>query len=90
MSSVLIFAALSISAIPVAGAAGDAQEPWLEAIENRLAVTSKALGSMKAIKMTGLAGAVSSVISYLRVAEIRAARWHRFLVMCDLGLCKYD
>jgi hypothetical protein len=63
--------------MPLAKAAGNAQVPWLEAIETRLAATSKALVSMKAIKLTGLSDIVSSRISNLRVEEIRASRRHR-------------
>ncbi|KAF3480026.1 ABC transporter [Arthroderma uncinatum] len=68
-----------IIGIPLAKAAADAQIPWLEAIEVRLASTAKSLGSMKAIKMTGLAEIVSSQIRGLRVAEIRASLRHRVL-----------
>ena len=65
-----------IVGLPIAGAAGNAQTPWLEAIEDRLAVTAKALGAMKPIKMTGLADIVSSTIRQLRLDEVRASlRW---------------
>ncbi|GKZ96685.1 hypothetical protein AnigIFM59636_011200 [Aspergillus niger] len=65
-----------IAGLPLAGAAGNAQTPWLEAIESRLAATAKALGSVKAIKMTGLADVVSATIRQLRLDEIRASlRW---------------
>lgn len=76
-----------LAGIPLAAAAGNAQEPWLEAIETRLAVTSKVLGSMKPIKMTGLTGAVSKAISALRVAEIKSSWSHRMWNMLDLGVC---
>ncbi|PHH89568.1 hypothetical protein CDD83_5759 [Cordyceps sp. RAO-2017] len=65
--------------IPLARAAGNAQTPWLEAIEERLAATSKALNAMKPIKMTGLADIVSDKIAYYRMAEIRASLKHRVL-----------
>ena len=66
-----------IIGVPVAKAAADAQIPWLEAIEIRLAATAKSLGSTKAIKMTGLADIVSSRITNLRLDEIRASLRHR-------------
>ncbi|KAM5429329.1 hypothetical protein McanCB56680_000032 [Microsporum canis] len=66
-----------ILGVPLAKAAADAQIPWLEAIEVRLAATAKSLGSMKAIKMTGLAEIVSSHITNLRLDEIRASLRHR-------------
>ncbi|KAF4592615.1 ABC transporter [Ophiocordyceps camponoti-floridani] len=65
--------------IPIAKAAGNAQTPWLEAIEERLAATSKALNAMKPIKMTGLADIVSSQIANYRILEIRASLRHRVL-----------
>ncbi|OAA35078.1 ABC multidrug transporter [Metarhizium rileyi] len=68
-----------IAAVPLARAAGNAQIPWLEAIETRLTATAKALASMKAIKMTGLADIVSSRIASLRMDEIRASKRHRVL-----------
>ncbi|EFR02843.1 hypothetical protein MGYG_05844 [Nannizzia gypsea CBS 118893] len=71
-----IVACLIIGA-PLAKAAADAQIPWLEAIEIRLAATGKSLGSTKAIKMTGLADIVSSRIRSLRLDEIRASLRHR-------------
>ncbi|ODA76961.1 hypothetical protein RJ55_07478 [Drechmeria coniospora] len=69
--------------MPIAKAAGNAQTPWLEAIEVRLSATAKALGSMKAIKMTGLADIVSTKIADLRLSEIRASLRHRVL---DIGV----
>lgn len=76
--------------LPIAGAAGNAQTPWLEAIEARLAVTAKALGSMKAIKMTGLAGIVSATIRQLRLDEIRASlRWRVLNIFVTIS-CEYQ
>ncbi|KJZ74702.1 hypothetical protein HIM_05819 [Hirsutella minnesotensis 3608] len=68
-----------IAGIPLARAAGNAQIPWLEAIEDRLEATSKALNAMKPIKMTGLANIVSEQIHSSRMAEIRASLRHRIL-----------
>lgn len=75
--------------LPLAKAAGKAQTPWLEAIEDRLAATAKALGAMKAIKMTGLADIVSSRVTNLRLAEIRASRRHRVLNIFVFITCKW-
>ncbi|KAG5917423.1 hypothetical protein E4U61_002737 [Claviceps capensis] len=71
--------------IPIATAAGNAQVPWLEAIEKRLAVTSKALGNMKAIRMTGLTDAIQKFISSLRAREIQASRLFRLLSVLQTG-----
>ncbi|KAG8410254.1 hypothetical protein J3458_017969 [Metarhizium acridum] len=69
--------------IPIAAAAGNANVPWLEAIERRLAVTTKMLGSMKAIKMTGLTDVMSDVVAGLRSLEIRASRRHRIFTVLE-------
>lgn len=68
-----------VASIPIATAAANAQVPWLEAIERRLAVTTKVIGAMKAIKMAGLVDTMSSSVSGLRSSEIRASRRHRIL-----------
>ncbi|KAJ3499459.1 hypothetical protein NLG97_g302 [Lecanicillium saksenae] len=74
MVAPIIWIALFTSAgLPIAGAAGNAQSPWLDAIEDRLAVTAKALSSMKAVKMTGLSNLVSTNLTRLRLEEIRAS-----------------
>ncbi|KAK2738485.1 hypothetical protein FQN57_007000 [Myotisia sp. PD_48] len=68
-----------IVGVPVANAAGNAQIPWLEAIEVRLEATSKMLKAMKAIRMTGLSDIVSQKVGNSRLSEIRASRRHRIL-----------
>jgi ATP-binding cassette subfamily C (CFTR/MRP) protein 1 len=75
-------------ALPLAKAAGNAQTPWLEAIEDRLAGTAKALSAMKGIKMTGLGEIVSSQIADLRLSEIHASRRHRVLNIFVSVNCK--
>ncbi|OBT89053.1 hypothetical protein VE02_02018 [Pseudogymnoascus sp. 03VT05] len=70
-----------IVGLPLAKAAGNAQIPWLEAIEDRLAATAKVLGPMKAIKSTGLTDIVSSQVGDLRLAEIHASLRHRVLTI---------
>jgi ATP-binding cassette subfamily C (CFTR/MRP) protein 1 len=76
--------------LPLAKAAGNAQTPWLEAIEDRLTGTAKALSAMKGIKMTGLGEIVSSQITNLRLSEIRASRRHRVLNIFVSVNCKLD
>lgn len=68
-----------LAGIPIARASANAQVPWLEAIEDRLASTVKTLGAMKGIRVTGLADIISARITDLRMAEIRASWRHRFL-----------
>ncbi|KAG5930350.1 hypothetical protein E4U42_001865 [Claviceps africana] len=71
--------------IPISSAAGNAQVPWLEAIEKRLAVTTKTLGSMKSIRMAGLTDTIQELISTLRAKEIRASRFFRLLSVLQTG-----
>ncbi|CAG8888161.1 unnamed protein product [Penicillium egyptiacum] len=59
--------------VPLAVACGKAQGIWLEAVEERVTVTSKVLGVMKSIKMTGLTETISSSLRDLRSAEIHAS-----------------
>ncbi|KAJ5960301.1 uncharacterized protein N7479_007451 [Penicillium vulpinum] len=59
--------------VPLAVACGKAQGIWLEAVEERVTVTSKVLGVMKNIKMTGLTETISSSLRDLRSAEIDAS-----------------
>lgn len=77
-----------LGGLPLAGAAGNAQTPWLEAIEDRLAATAKALGSVKSIKMMGLADVVSTTIRQLRLDEIHASlRWRVLNIFVTIS-CK--
>jgi hypothetical protein len=78
-----------IAGLPLALAAGNAHLPWLDAIEKRLSVTSKALAAMRPIRMRGLSQPVASGILDLRTEEIRSSRQARLLdalvvVMCEL------
>jgi ATP-binding cassette, subfamily C (CFTR/MRP), member 1 len=84
-----LLSACLLLGLPLAKAAGNAQVPWLEAIEERLAITAQALSAMKAIKMAGLAGIVSSQVANLRISEIRASRRHRTLNVLVFIVCKY-
>jgi ABC-type multidrug transport system fused ATPase/permease subunit len=70
---------------PIATAAGNAQVPWLESIEERLAVTTKMLGFMKPVKMTGMTEKMSAIIANLRQLEIRRSRLFRMLIVLEIG-----
>ena len=62
-----------LAGVPLGVACGDAQGLWLEAVEERVAVTSKVLGVMKNVKMTGLTETISASLRNLRSAEIKAS-----------------
>ncbi|KAJ5279061.1 hypothetical protein N7478_004433 [Penicillium angulare] len=59
--------------VPLAIASGNAQGEWLESVEERVAVTSKVLGVMKNIKMTGLTNVAARTLRNLRSDEIKSA-----------------
>lgn len=75
-----------IAGIPLAVVSGNAQGTWLEAVEERVAVTSKVLGVMKNIKMTGLTETISRNLRDLRAAEIEASFMFRLLGVIRLTL----
>ncbi|CEJ81902.1 hypothetical protein VHEMI02002 [[Torrubiella] hemipterigena] len=72
--------------MPISSAVGRSHGPWLEAIEERMDVTSKMIGGLKAMKMTGLTGRLTSDIHDLRTQDIKAASWHRLIKVVDMGL----
>ncbi|KAJ6786163.1 hypothetical protein PWT90_00725 [Aphanocladium album] len=72
--------------IPVATAAGNAQESTLEAIEERLAATTQILGATTAIRFTGLSQVFAKIARSLRAKEIRASRRHRLLTVLESGI----
>jgi hypothetical protein len=78
-----------IIGIPLAIASGNAQGTWLEAVEERVAVTSKVLGVMKSIKMTGLTEVISKNIRELRSQEIKASFAFRLYTVLIITFCQY-
>ncbi|KAJ5629255.1 P-loop containing nucleoside triphosphate hydrolase protein [Penicillium herquei] len=74
------------AAIPFAIATGNAQGKWLEAVEERVAVTSKVLGVMKNVKMTGLTDIVANTLRNLRLGEISSSRPFRLLNVLNVTI----
>jgi len=64
------------------------QKIWNKAIQRRVAVTSRALGSMKGIKMKGETESVSRQIQDLRTSELDLSKKYRVLFMWDILLGK--
>lgn len=73
--------------LPLAVAIGTFNEIWLEAVEKRLAATSKILGTMKNVKMTGLTDIISNALRGLRTAEISASFRYRLYSVLSITLC---
>jgi len=62
------------------------QKLWLEAIETRIAVTTKMLGAMKEVKLTGLSEILLSRVHDLRVTELQISKGFRKLLIWALAL----
>ncbi|KAJ5740408.1 P-loop containing nucleoside triphosphate hydrolase protein [Penicillium malachiteum] len=84
-ATVIVLVCLA-AAIPFAIATGNAQGKWLEAVEERVAVTSKVLGVMKNVKMTGLTDIVASILRNLRLGEISSSRPFRLLNVLNVTI----
>ncbi|KAF1843510.1 ABC transporter-like protein [Cucurbitaria berberidis CBS 394.84] len=70
----------------VAKGTGIRQKTWVEAIQQRVAITSGILKGIKTIKMTGLSEEVSDSLRELRRGEIRASKRMRQLQIFVLGV----
>ncbi len=60
------------------------QKQWVEKVEKRIAVTAGMLGDMKAVKMLGLSGVLETIISQLRVVELKTSERFRGLVVWQI------
>lgn len=76
--------------MPLAVAAGNAQGTWLEAIEKRISVTAKVLGSMKGIRMAGLTPSASISLAGLRIQEIKSSRPFRLYTVLVVVMCTFN
>lgn len=65
----------------IAARFGPAQRVWVERVEKRIAVTASMLSDMKAVKMLGLSGVLESIISQLRVVELKTSETFRSLII---------
>ena len=67
---------------------GKRQDAWLKAVQMRLRATESTLGSIKGIKMMGLAEPLATVIQNLRVKELSLAMNYRKLQVTSIIICK--
>ncbi|KAH9885545.1 P-loop containing nucleoside triphosphate hydrolase protein [Xylariomycetidae sp. FL2044] len=65
---------------------GPRQKLWMEKLQKRVGMTSKVIGQMKYLKMSGLAQAVQDSIQAMRVDELRTGANFRFLLTLSLIL----
>ncbi|KAH8195785.1 hypothetical protein TruAng_010059 [Truncatella angustata] len=64
------------------------QGAWFEKVQKRIGVTSKMLGHMKSVKMSGLAQELALSISRMRVDEMKAAKPFRLIMVCTAALAQ--
>ncbi len=62
------------------------QKDWNAATQNRLSMIGSFLGSIKAIKLLGVSGAIADYVTSLREAEIESARRVRWMMYVYLHL----
>jgi ATP-binding cassette, subfamily C (CFTR/MRP), member 1 len=65
---------------------GAAQAAWIKASENRVTATSKALGGIKSLRISGLNTRAFDVIRNLRTEELACSKKFRILIGANLIL----
>ncbi|TDZ33610.1 ABC transporter gloK [Colletotrichum spinosum] len=73
-----------VGVVPISNTIGRAQTVWLERLQERVAVTAAVISDMKAIKMLGLPGVVSAVVTELRRVELKGSEKFRQLLLWKL------
>ncbi|KAK1579629.1 ABC transporter [Colletotrichum navitas] len=79
MPVAIVFVVLLVTAI-LSLQIGNAQAKWIRASQDRVTTTSKVLGSIKPLKMTGLSDLVFSLIRDLRTKELGVSERYRKLL----------
>jgi hypothetical protein len=67
----------------------DKQRAWNAAIQTRIASTASMLGSVKNVKMMGLAKFMSHNIQDQRVRELKSANGYRWIVLITQSIGKF-
>ncbi|TDZ20182.1 ABC transporter atnG [Colletotrichum orbiculare MAFF 240422] len=73
-----------VGVVPISNTIGRAQTVWLERLQERVAVTAAMISDMKAIKMLGLPGVLSGVVTELRRVELKGSEKFRQLLLWKL------
>ena len=77
------------TAISISPKLAQSQKTWLDKIQSRVDATSSMLGSIKAVKMTGLTPDLGSRIHNLREVEIQSASSFRGMLVKITTACEY-
>lgn len=83
---IILFTSLAIGSSPKLASS---QKTWLDEIQARVDATASMLGSMKAVKMTGLTPDLGQKINELREKEIKTARTFRGMLVKITTFCEY-
>ena len=70
----------------ISSSANKRQAKWMEAVQNRIGVTSATLSSMKGVKMRGLIDVLTEMIRTCRQQEIKIANGWRSLMLLTAGI----
>ncbi|TWU72314.1 hypothetical protein ED733_000129 [Metarhizium rileyi] len=73
-----------VGASRIAGHFGPAQMAWIQRVRIRVAVTSRMIGDMKAVKMLGLTDTLFDLVWKLRRAELQASEKFRKLLVWQI------
>ncbi|KAI9644594.1 hypothetical protein NHQ30_006615 [Ciborinia camelliae] len=69
----------SIGSVLMSSYANSSQVKWMEATQERVGATVKAIASMKGVRLLGLSGSIHAVLAGLRRSELHAARYFRYI-----------
>jgi ATP-binding cassette, subfamily C (CFTR/MRP), member 1 len=78
--------ALTFGASLLAVPSGKSQAAWIKKSEERVSATSKTLGSVKWLKISGLNDIAFQALQKLRVHELQVSRSYRLLLGASLVL----
>ena len=76
-----IFLACTLASFRIAKPMRNGQQIWVKAIQQRVAITSSMLGSMKSVKMLGISETISSLVQSQRVRELSYFEKYRMYVV---------
>jgi len=69
----------SLGSMAISSPAGRAQVSWMEATQERVGTTARAVNGMRSVKLLGLSESIYGLLHKLREAELHAARHFRHI-----------
>ncbi|BAE64600.1 unnamed protein product [Aspergillus oryzae RIB40] len=78
---IVVFICMAMSLL-ISGLAGPRQQVWLEAIEKRVDITAKVLGSVKGVRTAGLTDKLFNLVQTMRIEEVvKSEKFRRLLIL---------